>query len=300
MEHAKIGMIGIGLMGHGIALNLARKGWRPGFLDHPGNRPVDDLLALGATRHADRRDLARASDVIILCVSGSPEVEDILLGEAGIIAAARPGTVIIDCSTAIPSSTERLARAAEDAGLRFMDAAMTRTPLEAEAGRLNLLVGADPALFDQVRPLLSAFAENITHAGPVGAGHKLKLIHNYVSLGMITLLAEAAACAARGGIAPELLVDVLARGGGHGAALDRLVPFLLSGDTSKLQFFVANARKDLDYYTHMAGDLAAGHGVADAVLSVLQTMVAAGHGDRFMAEAPLLIEGDDAMNGTKV
>lgn len=290
MENARIGIVGVGLMGHGIALNLARKGWKTGFLDHSGNRPVDDLLALGAARHAERRDLARASDAIILCVSGSPQVEEVLLGEAGIVAAARPGTILIDCSTAIPSSTERVARAAGAAGLHFMDAAMTRSPQEAEAGRLNLLVGGDAALLARVRPLLSAFAENVTHAGPVGAGHRLKLVHNYVSLGMIALLAEAAACARRGGIAPDLLVEVLEKGGGHGAALDRLAPFLLSGDTAKLQFAVANARKDLDYYGRMAGDLAAGHGIADGVLAALEAMVAAGHADRLMAEAPLIFE----------
>jgi 3-hydroxyisobutyrate dehydrogenase-like beta-hydroxyacid dehydrogenase len=279
-----VGIVGVGLMGHGIALNVARKGWPLGYLDHPGNQPTDDLDALGATRHADRAALARASEVIILCVTGTPQVEDVLLGrdgprEGGLLASLRPGTVVIDCSTAIPASTARIAAAVTRAGGRFLDAPMTRTPKEAAEGRLNLLVGAEPDLFEAMRPLLSAFAENIFHAGSeAGAGHTLKLLHNFVSLGSVALIAEAAACAGRAGIAPEILVDVLRKGGGHGAALDRLSPYLLEGDSSPMRFSIANARKDLSYYVAMAQGLGAEHAVADGVFSDLDHLVEAGHG----------------------
>ncbi len=279
MSKQSVGLVGVGLMGHGIALNLARKGWPLGYLDHPGNQPTDDLDGLGATRHADRASLARASEVIILCVTGTPQVEDVLLGDGGLLAALRPGTVVVDCSTAIPASTARVAAAVRQAGGRFLDAPMTRTPKEAAEGRLNLLVGAEPELFSAMRPLLSAFAENIFHAGSeAGAGHTLKLLHNYVSLGTVTLIAEAAACAGKAGIAPDVLVDVLRKGGGHGAALDRLSPFLLAGDSSPMRFSIANAHKDLGYYVAMAETLGAERAVADGVLADLDGLVEAGHG----------------------
>ncbi|AWN51604.1 NAD(P)-dependent oxidoreductase [Methylobacterium sp. 17Sr1-1] len=284
MTKQNVGIVGVGLMGHGIALNVARKGWPLGYLDHPGNQPTDDLDALGATRHADRASLARASEVVILCVTGTPQVEDVLLGrdgprDGGLLSALKPGTVVIDCSTAVPASTARLAAAVREAGGRFLDAPMTRTPKEAAEGRLNLLVGAEPDLFSAMQPLLSAFAENIFHAGhEAGAGHTLKLLHNYVSLGTVTLIAEAAASAGRAGIAPEVLVDVLRKGGGHGAALDRLSPYLLAGDSSPMRFSIANARKDLSYYVAMAETLGAAHAVADGVLADLDGLVEAGHG----------------------
>ncbi len=279
MSKQSVGIVGVGLMGHGIALNIARKGWPLGYLDHPGNQPTDDLDALGATRHADRASLARASEVVILCVTGTPQVEDVLLGDHGLLASLRPGTVVIDCSTAVPASTARVAAAVAQAGGRFLDAPMTRTPKEAAEGRLNLLVGAEPDLFEAMRPLLSAFAENIFHAGPeAGAGHTLKLLHNYVSLGSVALIAEAAACAGRAGIAPEVLVEVLRKGGGHGAALDRLSPFLLAGDSSPMRFSIANARKDLSYYVAMAEGLGAERRVAEGVLADLDGLVEAGHG----------------------
>ncbi|WP_288585268.1 NAD(P)-binding domain-containing protein, partial [uncultured Methylobacterium sp.] len=86
MSKQRVGIVGVGLMGHGIALNLARKGWPLGYLDHPGNQPTDDLDALGATRHPDRTALAGASEVVILCVTGTPQVEDVLLGDGGVLA----------------------------------------------------------------------------------------------------------------------------------------------------------------------------------------------------------------------
>jgi 3-hydroxyisobutyrate dehydrogenase-like beta-hydroxyacid dehydrogenase len=264
----RIGMIGIGMMGHGIARNIARHGYPLAVLDHPGNQPLDELRAAGVTTRTGSAELAADADVVILCVTGTPQVEAVLLGEGGVLGGLRPGTVVIDCSTAVPTSTERVARAVQDAGGRFLDAPMTRTPKEAAEGRLNLLVGGDAALFAEVRPLLACFAENITHVGPVGAGHRMKLLHNYVSLGSIALIAEAAACARRGGVAADVFVEVLAKGGGGGAALERLKPQLLAGDSSGLRFSLANAQKDLGYYATMARD---GGAVREIAASVLKT-----------------------------
>lgn len=273
-----IGMIGIGLMGHGIASNLLKHGHRLAVLDHPGNQPLDDLKASGAAVHIRVADLVAASEVVILCVTGSPQVEAVLLGDAqgagGVIAALRPGTVVIDCSTAIPASTERMAQAVQAAGGRFLDAPMTRTPKEAALGKLNLLVGGDAATFEEMRPLLACFAENIFHAGAVGAGHRMKLLHNYVSLGFVALLSEAAAAAQRSGISPEVFVDILGKGGGGGVALERVKPYLLSGDVSSLRFAMSNAQKDLGYYRTMAGDLGAADAIAEAVLRTYDRGVA--------------------------
>ena len=262
----KIGMVGIGMMGHGIASNIVKHGHALVVLEHAGNQPLDTLKAAGVTTVARASDLAAAVDVIILCVTGSPQVEAVLTGADGVLKGLRPGTVVIDCSTAIPDSTERLAKLVAEAGGRFLDSPMTRTPKEAAEGRLNLLVGGDKALFDECRPLLACFAENITHAGAVGAGHRMKLLHNYVSLGSVALLAEAAACSERAGIDPAVLVDVLAKGGGGGVALERLKPYLLTRDATGLRFAMSNALKDLGYYATMAENGNAARAIAEGVL----------------------------------
>lgn len=288
----KTGIIGIGLMGHGIATNLVRHGHALTMLEHPGNQPLDALKAAGATSVQSARELAARSDVVILVVTGSPQVEAVLTGPGGVLEGLRPGSVVVDCSTALPASTARMAAAVAAAGSRFLDAPMTRTPKEAAEGRLNLLVGGDAALLEECRPLLRCFAENITHVGPVGAGHAMKLLHNYVSLGMVTLLAEAAACAQRSGVAPEAFVDVLAKGGGGGIALERLKPFLLAGDTGGLRFSIANARKDLDYYNAMAGDAGAARAVAAAVLATLDGALARSDATALVPELVRLLATD--------
>ena len=274
MKH--IGMVGIGLMGHGIARNLLKHGHALRVLEHAGNQPLDELKAAGATTATRAADLAAQAEIVILCVTGTPQVEAVLLGGGGVLEGLKPGTVVIDCSTAVPSSTERVAQAVIAAGGRFLDAPMTRTPKEAAEGRLNLLVGGDEALFAECRPVLACFAENITHAGPIGAGHRMKLLHNYVSLGFVALLSEAAACAKRAGMSTDVFVDVLAKGGGGGAALERLRPYLASGDPSALRFAMSNAQKDLGYYNAMADDTGAVKVIADSVLRTYDAGVAEG------------------------
>lgn len=266
----RIGLIGVGRMGHGIAGCLLRHGFELTLLEHPGNQPLDALLAAGASTARSPADVARGADAVILCVTGSPEVEAVVLGPDGVLEGLGPGGVVVDCSTALPDSTLRVAAAVQRAGGRFLDAAMTRTPKEAAEGRLNLLVGGPPDLFAQCRPLLERFAEHIVHAGPVGSGHRLKLLHNYVSLGSVALLAEAAACAARTGVDAEAFVQALAVGGGWGAALQRLEPYLARGDSSNLQFSIANARKDLGYYNRMASDAGRDRTIADAVEQTIE------------------------------
>lgn len=277
-DKRQVGFIGVGLMGHGIARNLLGKGFALDFLNHPGNRPVDDLLALGARGLDSATALAGRADVVFLCVTGSPQVEAVVLGAEGILPGLGPGKILVDCSTARPESTLRVAAAVAGTGARFLDAPMTRTPKEAEEGRLNLMVGGDAATLAEVRPMLEAFAENIYHAGPVSAGHRLKLLHNFVSLGNSVLLAEAVTCARAGGIDMPTFVDVLASGGGDSVILKRLSPYILDGDDSGFRFSLANSRKDMGYYTAMADELDAPAFAAHAVQQVYALACTMGKG----------------------
>jgi 3-hydroxyisobutyrate dehydrogenase-like beta-hydroxyacid dehydrogenase len=284
VEMKNIGLIGAGLMGQGIASNLLKKGYALTVLEHEGNQPLDALHAAGALTASGFAQMAQQSQMIILCVTGSPQVEQVLLASDGLLSVLRAGTVIVDCSTAVPASTERVAKAVLDAGGVFMDAPMTRTAKEAAEGRLNLLVGADADVLAQCLPVLRCFAENITHAGPVGAGHRMKLLHNYVSLGMATLLAEAGACAQRAGVPMETFVEILSKGGGGGAALERMKPYLLSQDDTGLRFTISNALKDISYYHQMASDIQADRSIANAIQTTLQSACDAGKGQSFVPQ----------------
>jgi len=265
----RVGIAGVGLMGLGIARNVVAKGYSLIALEHAGNQPLDDLKRSGARTTPSCTALAAECDVVILCVTGSPEVEAVLMGDGGILAGLREGSVVVDCSTSVPSSTVRMAQAVTALGCSFIDAPMTRTAQHAHEGRLNLLVGADAQVLARVKPVLECFADSIVHAGPVGAGHTLKLLHNFVSLGTASVIAEAAACASRMGIDPSLLVDVLSGGGGGGVALERMKPYIVGRDPSGLRFYMSNALKDLQYYIEMASDRRAFHQIADAIAATL-------------------------------
>lgn len=280
----RIGICGVGLMGLGIATNIVKAGFPLGFLEHPGNQPTDGLTARGATAHPSGASLAGECDIVILCVTGSPEVEDILTREDGVLAGLRPGALVIDCSTGLPETTLRLAEAVRRAGGRFIDAPMTRTPKEAMEGRLNLIIGGAGDDVAAARPLFAAFAENVIHVGPVGAGHVMKLVHNFVSLGFSAVLAEAVAAARRAAVPQKTLLEVLAGGAGKGVVLDRFAPHLLEGDPSGLQFTLANARKDIGYYCRMAAALGAENHAGNGVLAVFDEAVEAGRGSAFVPE----------------
>ena len=273
----RLGMVGIGVMGHGIAAALTGRGHHLAFLDYPGNQPVEDLIARGARPLPSLAALAGESDVVILCVTGSPQVEAVLLGEDGIVAHLRPGTVVIDHTTSIPASTVKVAAAVARAGGRFLDAPMTGTPIDAAAGRINLLVGGDAEVFDTYQPLLAEYANRIVHAGPVGAGHRLKLLHNFVSMGFAAVIAEAVACAGRANVDVGLFVDVLANGGGKSTVLDRMRPYIEAHDTTAYRFSIGNAAKDLGYYAALADEVQAARLTATAVHQVFAAAAEAGH-----------------------
>jgi 3-hydroxyisobutyrate dehydrogenase len=268
-----VGLVGVGMMGHGIAQNLLKHGHQLTFLDHPGNQPVDDLLAAGARAVNDLPALASKAEVVILCVTGSPQVEALLYDD-GLLAALTAKHVLIDCSTALPSSTAKVSQAVMAQGARFLDAPMTRTPKEAAQGRLNLIVGGDRSLFEAQEPLLRCFAENIAYAGPIGAGHQMKLLHNFVSMGFAAVLSEAAACAAKLGVSTEAFVEILAKGGGDSVVLNRLRPYLEHEDDSGFRFSLANAVKDMTYYHTMVQQANAHDTMAQAVKETYETGLA--------------------------
>ncbi|HVO90418.1 MAG TPA: NAD(P)-binding domain-containing protein, partial [Casimicrobiaceae bacterium] len=140
MEKPRIGFVGIGLMGHGIAKNLVSKGYPLTLRVHRNREAARDLLALGAKEVATNAEVARASDIVFLCVTGAPQVEEVVFGPEGLASAARPGMTIVDTSTSELGTTTRMRDALAAKQVRFIDAPLARTPVEAEAGRLNIMV----------------------------------------------------------------------------------------------------------------------------------------------------------------
>lgn len=297
-DKPRIGFIGLGLMGHGMAKNLVTKGFPLTIRVHRNRKPAEDVLAAGAREAATNADLARASDIVILCVTGSPQIEEIIYGENGILGAARDGLIVVDTSTAEPASTARIREDLGRKGTLYVDAPLARTPKEAEEGRLNTMVGADDASFARLKPVFSAYCENVIHAGPPGHGHMLKLVNNFLAMSIATAVAEACATAAKAGVSIRKLHELVSAGAVNSGIFQLMVGKMLeSGDLSGLKFTLVNAMKDLRYYTHFAESLPTSAIVGEAVHQSLVNANLLGFGDKFVAS---LIEAQEKLGGVKI
>ena len=258
--------------------------------------PLDDLRAMDVKVAHSIKEVVKAADIVLLCVTGAPQVEAILTASDGVIAHLRPDMIVIDCSTSLPDTSRAMAEQIHAMGGHFLDAAMTRLPAHARAGTLNLLVGGDAEILSRAYPLLDCFSEHITHIGAVGSGHLMKLLHNYVSIGMVSLLGEVSAHATKAGLSPKLLIDVLAKGGGDGIALQRISPYLLTGDPNTMPFTISNAAKDLHYYEMAAATAGAYHTIAQSIAKTLQQVVDREHGQMYLPELATLLKDNNRAN----
>ena len=287
-----IGFIGAsGLMGHGMARNLLAQGHSVRLTVHRKRERVADLLAAGATEAATPAVLAAGCELVFVCVTGSPQVEAVLAGPGGLLEASAPGLIVVDCSTSEPESTQRLRALALQRGAELVDAPLARTPVEAEAGRLNVMVGAEPATFARVEPVLRCFAENVFHVGGPGAGHTIKLLNNFIAQAICTATAEAFAVGARAGIDLARLVEVISAGAVN-SGLFQAMAKTLHGDLAGLRFELDNARKDVRYYTHLAEGLAVPTLLGEAVHQSLTLASSLGHGRKFV---PSLVEAQEQL-----
>ncbi len=284
-------------MGHGMAKNIASKGFALTFLKRRSAPDAGaDLVALGAREVSSPADVAASSDIVILCVTGSPEVESICFGNGGIASVARPGLVVVDTSTAEPTSTQAMRDRFAALGVEFVDAPLARTPVEAELGKLNTMVGATDQVFAQLEPVLKTYCENIFHVGPPGAGHKVKLMNNFIAQAICTATAEAFAASVKSGVDPKQLVRVVSAGGVN-SGLFQAMAKSLDGDMQGLKFQLDNARKDLRYYTHFTESMPIAGWLGEAVHQALVQACALGLGDGMVAE---LVTAQERVNGVKI
>jgi len=290
-EH--IGFIGLGAMGSGMAGNLIAKGWPVTVLAHRKRDAVERLIASGASEAKSPRELALASDVVILCVTGSDQVQQVLHGADGIIAAGKP-LFVIDCSTSNPSVTTRLAEELAPQGITLIDAPLARTPKEAAEGKLDVMIGGTAEAVARARPILEAFAARIVPTGPVGTGHTMKLLNNFVSMGYSAIYSEALMLGAKAGLTPQVFDSVL-----RGSRMDcgfyqAFFDFVLNRNENAQRFAMVNALKDMSYLASFALASGAVNPINAAVRNSFATAVAAGQGEAFV---PALSDVIAAVNG---
>jgi 3-hydroxyisobutyrate dehydrogenase-like beta-hydroxyacid dehydrogenase len=292
-----IGFIGLGLMGHGMAKNILENGYRLLVMGHRNRRPVEDLLGRGAEEVDTPATMAGRADIIFLCVSGSPQVEELIRAKNGILSGPKPGLIVVDSSTSDPVSTLALCGELEAAGCRLADAPLGRTPKEAEAGTLDTMVGADDETFAAIRPVIQCWAGNIIHLGPVGTGHKMKLINNFISIGYGALYSEALAVCQRNGISPQQFHSVIGSSRMANGFYETFMKYVIERDRDAHKFTLANAHKDMRYLANMATAAGAANFMGSVVKNYLATAEAMGKGDDYL---PMLSDHVAALNGVSL
>ncbi|MEP0940186.1 MAG: NAD(P)-dependent oxidoreductase [Rhizobiaceae bacterium] len=269
-----IGFVGVGLMGHGMAKNIVESGYPLTVIAHTNRAPVEDLLARGASEATTLEELASNSSIIHICAPGSPEVEKIV---SSLMTSMKPGSVIVDCSTSDPNSTISLGQRLGSAGLHIADAPLGGTPVQAESGELSTMVGADDEVFARIKPVIGAWAQTIVHIGAIGAGHKMKLLNNFLSLGYAALYSEALALSEKVGISSAQFDSVI-----RGSRMDcgfyqTFMDCVVGGNREAHKFTLKNGLKDLMYLEAMADNATLANPIGNAVKNSFAQAISAGH-----------------------
>lgn len=292
----RVGFIGLGSMGSGMAANLLAKGWPLTVWAHRSREALERLVREGATEAKSPRALAEASDAVVLCVTGSREVEALVNGPDGIAAAGKP-LLLIDCSTSNPSSTVQLAGQLGAQGITLVDAPLARTPKEAAEGKLDVMAGGSDEAFARAKPILEAFAARVIHTGPTGSGHTMKLLNNFISMGYSAIYSEALTLGMKAGLTPRVFDSVI-----RGSRMDcgfyqAFFEFVLNRNENAQRFAMANALKDMTYLASFAQAAGVANPIGAAVRNGFATAVATGHGEKFVPALSDVIAG---LNGVSL
>jgi 3-hydroxyisobutyrate dehydrogenase-like beta-hydroxyacid dehydrogenase len=290
----RVGFIGAGLMGHGMAKNLVEKGHPLTVLGHRNRAPIEDLVARGAREVFGADELAGNSDTVFLCVTGSTEVEALVRGPHGLTAGAHQGLCIVDCSTSDPNSTIALSAELKALGVAFCDAPLGGTPQQAEDGKLSAMVGCDEAVWPRLEKVVGCWAAKSVRVGPPGDGHKMKLLMNFLGMGYAALYSELLSVARKVGLDPGTVDGAL-----RGTRMDcgfyqTFFRWVLERDREAHKFSIANAHKDMRYLAAMAANAGVANPMGSAVKNYFAAAEATGHGEDFV---PMLSDIVAAMNG---
>ncbi|MBV2359481.1 NAD(P)-dependent oxidoreductase [Thalassococcus sp. CAU 1522] len=284
MPQPTIGFIGLGLMGGAMVQRLQDRGYALTVIANRNRTHVDKAVARGATEVTTAREIATASDIVMLCMDTSANVESRMRGPDGVIAGLKPGALVIDFGTSLPASTRALGQEVAAAGATMLDAPLGRTPSHAVDGLLNIMCSGDKAAFDTAKPVLDDLGENVFHLGPLGTGHTIKLINNFFGMTVANAMAEAYAMADVTGVDRQQLYDVMSAGPLKSGMMDFVSAYGLKGDPTQLAFAIKNAAKDVGYYTQMASDAGVTSVMSQCALAAMSDARDSGRADDMVGQ----------------
>jgi 3-hydroxyisobutyrate dehydrogenase len=244
---------------------------------------TDLVIARGGKVVKTPKKLAESSDIIMLCVTTSDVVESLVYGNDGILAGIKPGSILIDYGTSIPSSTQKIGADLSNKGVGMIDAPLGRTPAHARDGMLNIMAGGERNTFDKVKAILEVQGENVFYLGDLGAGHVTKLINNFMGMTTVCAMSQAFAIAQRAGVDCAQLYDIMSSGPSNSPFMAFCKKYVVDG-VSDLGFSIENANKDVNYFLDLTKNLGARSEIAEGTSNNLGAAVAAGLGEKNVPE----------------
>lgn len=277
MSDQRVGFCGMGTMGSAMSANLVRAGFAVSVWNRTPGR-ADLPVSLGAREADSPAELAAESQIVVLCVSDTPDVEAVLFGSAGVVEGARPGTLVIDCSTISPARTRAFGERLAEAGLALVDAPVSGGSEGAQKGTLTIMVGgADPDV-ERARPILEAMGRSVTHMGPLGAGQVTKAVNQVILAGTYLGVAEGIVLAIKAGLDPRRVVDALSGGAAGSWVLENRAERMIDDDYP-LGFRISLHLKDVTIALELAREVGAALPVVALAGQIEAGLVARGHGD---------------------
>jgi 3-hydroxyisobutyrate dehydrogenase len=293
----RVAFLGLGIMGSRMAANLAGAGFPLAVWNRTQSKAEEFCSAHdGAALARTPAQAAAEADIVVTMVVDGPQVEEVLLGDEGVVAGAQPGLLCIDCSTIGATFTRSIASALDGHGIRMIDAPVTGSSPRAEDGTLTIMAGGSDEDFDRARPVLEAMGKTIVHAGPLGHGQTVKLINNAVAASNAAVLGQALVVAARAGVDLDALVAVMAAGSGNSTMLELKGGPMREHDYATL-FKLDHMLKDVGLCLEEGEQLGVPFPFAALTREILVTASGLGHGDDDFAA---LIEALEAAAGTKL
>jgi len=280
-EINRIGFIGAGLMGFGMAKCLLKNGLEVNVLPHKNHEPIEKLKNLGARVAKDHHDLLLDTNGLISCLPNAEIVEKLA---KELVTEFKPGMFWIDTTTSKPATSKKIAVLLQEKGVFFADAPVTGGPAQSIEGQLASLVGCDQDDFPKVEEIVGLYSRVVRYFGVVGSGNIAKLLNNLVSQGMVILLADAFLSAEIMGVNRQALYDVMEAGAVRSGTLEKMVKPYLSGNYDGSQFSIANSLKDLRYVNELMNETLPGHvGLTDDLIKRLERQVNEGRGSSYVS-----------------
>lgn len=249
----KVGFIGLGIMGQGMAHNLLKAGFPLTVWNRTAGK-IETLVEAGAQAASDPADVATRSDVIVICVSDTPDVEEVVLGERGVIQGVKAGSLAIDCSTISPTVTQKIAATLAERGVGMLDAPISGGSEGAVQGTLSIMVGGESKDFERARPIFEAMGKKITHVGVSGAGQTVKLVNQILVVGNALAMCEALLFAQAGGVDLEKTLEAVSAGAAGSWMLSNRGPQIIRRDW-RPGFTIDLQQKDVRLVLDAASDL---------------------------------------------